>query len=143
MENTVKFELGTEIEVYDMDREEAMIVTEDGFIYTSPINHQVCMMEMCENYWKDRNIDMSEDEESELAKAIEITDTLFRENKLFGFDVYCDLENTYLVSHYPQNLEKCYEQMKEYAEANEMILATFDKRDKLGHNCFEILRRTA
>lgn len=138
---TEKFELGAKIEVYDMDREEALIVTEDGFIYSSPINHQVCMMEMSATYWRDRNIDLSEDDDLELEKAIEITDALFRENRLFGFDVYCDSTNNYLVSHYPQNLEKCYEQMKEYAEANNMILATFNKEDHLGCKCYEVIRK--
>jgi len=143
MPNTYTFDLGEEIEVYMMDRIEAMIVTADGFIYENGINHQYCMLELCATYWSDRNIDLSEsneevDYEKELAKAIEMTDTMFRENRLYGFDVYSDGENDYLASHYPQNLDKCYEQMKEYADDHDMILATFDTRDKLGHKCFEV-----
>lgn len=144
MDKTVKIELGAEIEVYLMDRICVMIVTEDGFIYENDVNHQTCMLEMCATYWSDRGINIDDmDKESEMAKAIEITDTMFRENKLFGFDVYSDLENNYLVSHYPQNLEKCYEQVEKYAKEHDMILATFDERDRLGHNCFEVTRRIA
>lgn len=55
-------------------------------------------MRLCEHCWSDRNIDI--DKEEGLGKAIAITDSLFKENKLYGFDIFEDGEDKFLASHY-------------------------------------------
>lgn len=116
-------------DVIDMERTEAIILL-DGNIYTSSINHQCCLEDAVADVFKSKGWNI--EEEKGLGNAIRYTDNAFRNNEMFGFDVWEDGENKYLLSHYEQNLEneECYKKMKQYALEKGMILGTFICRDK-------------
>lgn len=119
--------------ITDMDRTNAIILF-NGKIYASDINHQCCIEDAVANVFSTRGWDMSN--WSDMDKAVAYTDSAFRNNEMFGFDVYESIDEGYLVAHYPQNLEveECFKIMNEFARKNNWILATFTKRDALSTN---------
>lgn len=70
--------------------------------------------------------------------AIEMTDMLFRQNKLFGFDIYVDENETYLVSHYASNLEnnECLQTALAYAKKMGYTLGTFESMGSYSVKCY-------
>ena len=123
-----------EFDILDMDRTFAVIYL-DGKVYESDCDHQVCLLEMFPNIAKQNGWNINSEKDRE--KMIHFTDEAFREGRLSGFDVFESLEEKYLISHYPQSLEKedCYMQMSRYAQDNNLELATFTNPDKLGNIC--------
>ena len=114
---------------YKLDRTLAVIITKNGEIYESDANHQECFLNYKRDFFKKYEIDLlntyGENYDNELGEAIEVTNSLFQKNEFYGFDVFSNLENEFFISHYPQNLEECYNIARTYADANEYELATF------------------
>ena len=124
-----------------LERTYAIVITDDGNIYESDINHQECFLNYKKDFFEKYGIDMFEEAENydtELEKAIGITDSLFQKNEFYGFDIYSDLSSGYFVSHYPQNLEKCYCIAKDYADSHDLDLASFISSTELS-DCFRIV----
>jgi hypothetical protein len=45
--------------------------------------------------------------------------------EIYGFDVFTDDENQYLVSHFESNMDACYDLMNDYAKEHNLIMGTF------------------
>ena len=128
----MKLKLGKDIswDLLDADRTCAIIVY-DGKIYEDENNHQSCF----QTIFSDMSLDLND--EKEMAIAIQMTDDAFREERLHGFDVYEHETGKFLVSHYPQTLENetIFHLMRDYAIKNELRMATYTDRNKLGNEC--------
>ena len=123
------------------ERTYAIIITTDGEIYSSDINHQECMLEYQSDFFAKRGIDLlnsyDEDYDIELEAAIEVTNNLFQRNEFYGFDIYENYKTgeAFFISHYPQNLDKCYDVAKLYADTNDLELGSFTSINSLGQTC--------
>ena len=74
-------------------------------------------------------------DDSDLAEAIKLTDYLFREGFIHGFDVFTDYENRKIfASHYMRAFDesKVRAAAEKYAEENGCILTTFTDAETLG-----------
>ena len=61
-------------------------------------------------------------------QAVEITNELFQDETkaVYGFDIFEGYDDQYyLTSHFPSNMEKCYEMVLQYAKENGYKLGTF------------------
>jgi hypothetical protein len=123
----MKLVFGKEIEDWEeLERIEA-VVYYNGRFYTSG-THQDAMLKICDEFWQKAGILNNAvvkkvvencDSFSDYSKCIDYTDMLFRENKMFGFDLFGDENgNLILTAHYPQNLcnEKVYRAVHDYME---------------------------
>jgi hypothetical protein len=122
--------LKEKIEWKSLCRDTAVIITNDGSVYED-INHQYCLQSFQDEYLKD--YDLGDD--SDLAEAIKLTDYLFREGFIHGFDVFTDYENRKIfASHYMRAFDepKVRAAAEKYAEENGCILTTFTDAETLG-----------
>ena len=123
-----------------LERTVAVIITKNGEIYESDINHQECFLNYKKDFFNKYDIDIlnydnREDEyELDLEEAIEVTNALFQRNEFYGFDVFENISESYFISHYPQNLNSCYDVAKLYADSHDYELATFSDNVKMNDN---------
>ena len=123
---------GEIVDLCDGDRCLAIMVA-DGKMYISDSDHQDCFEQYCQDIGVDSGLDWSDpnnyDEVQE--EAIKITNSLFEDEdkEIYGFDVFYDGDELYLTSHFPHNMEKCYEMMRDYAKENDYVMATFYNDD--------------
>lgn len=134
----MKLELGKDIawELLDADRTCAIIIY-DGKIYEDGNNHQSCLQKIF------GDIGLNLDDEKDMAEAIRITDTAFREERFHGFDIFEHENGKYIASHYPQALEneKIFNLVYEYAAKKGLQIATFTNKKKLGDECRIVLNK--
>lgn len=123
---------GEIVDLSDGDRCLAIMVA-DGKMYISDSDHQDCFEQYCQDIGVDSGLDWSDpnnyDEVQE--EAIKITNSLFEDEdkEIYGFDVFYEGDELYLTSHFPHNMEKCYEMMRDYAKENDYVMATFFNED--------------
>ena len=136
-------EKGKHVDLSSFDRIYAVIIY-DGTVYSTALNHQELLTEISKEIvskkdreasghlgdilrqWDEQEFDL--DNEKDLEAAIGITDLLFRENRLSGFDVFERGGESYLVSHYMSALEdkECLKAASVYARENGYTLAAFE-----------------
>ena len=118
----------------DWERDEALILAEgkwyDGY------DHQSAMMEYMEDFWSKKGLDLENDKD--FGKACGHTDLLFREGKLYGFDLMEGNDGkTYLISHY-RNITQNADAMKcvlQYVKEHGVIFGYYTDNEKLGDKC--------
>lgn len=126
--------LKEEIEWKDCCRTKVLIITNEGKIYEDDCNHQYCLEQITMEYTK-RVADEAETEYDYEESMMHITDRLFREGTIHGFDYFEGRDGRkFLASHYKRALDNALvcKAAKEYAKKNGCILATFFNPDKLG-----------
>lgn len=101
-----------------------------GEMYLSDCDHQDCYEQYCIKHNISSGFDWSHsDRFDEVQKeAITLTNQMFENDKedVYGFDVFeGDNDQYYLTSHFPSNMEACYDLMEKYAKENGCILGTF------------------
>ena len=122
------------LEWKDCCRMKAIIITNEGKLYEDYDNHQYCLDQLTKEYAKR----VSEEAETECEfdeEMIHITDRLFREGTIHGFDFFEGKDGRkILASHYKRAFDNdlVYETAKNYAEKNGCVLATFFNPDALG-----------
>lgn len=115
------------IDTSDFSRIQAIIVA-NGKLYISDCDHQEALEMLCSDIGKSTGLDWSDpDKYDEVQKqAIEITDRLFSENKIQGFDIFEGDDNIcYLTAHYPENLDTAYDVIKPFAEKHGYVIGSF------------------
>lgn len=115
------------IDTSDFSRIQAIIVAY-GKLYISDCDHQEALEMLCSDIGKSTGFDWSDpDKYDEVqAEAIALTDRLFSENKIQGFDVFEGDDNIcYLTSHYPENINAASDIIRPFAEKHGYVLGTF------------------
>lgn len=118
---------GEEINTLEFGRITAIMVIH-GEMYTSNCDHQDCYQEYCDKHGIDSGVEWDENFDEAQAKLIEVTNSLFEdeEEDAYGFDIFAgDDDQYYLTSHFPSNMEACYEMMTHYAKEHDCKLGTF------------------
>lgn len=120
---------GEIIDLKDCDRIVAIMVI-NGKMYLSNCDHQDCYEEYCNEHGIASGLNWNDVEHfDEIHKqAVEITNELFQDETkaVYGFDIFEGYDDQYyLTSHFPSNMEKCYEMMLQYAKENGYKLGTF------------------
>lgn len=112
------------IDFSNYDRILAIIVAGNN-LYVSDCDHQDALEMLCQTLGYSTGIDW-DDPVTAHEKAVKLTDRLFLENRIQGFDVFEGDENQlYLTAHYPENLQSAYPVIRKYAEEHNCILGTF------------------
>ncbi len=120
---------------YMWDREEAIVLI-DGKFYSDD-NHQYAMLQYAKDYWTSRNYNL--EDSVDMGEAINHTDALFREGKIYGLDLFCDGKgNRYILSHYPNlfNDKQNLALVKNLARERGYRIGTFTCETKLGDKCY-------
>ncbi len=118
----------------DCYRTKAIIITNVGKIYEDDANHQYCLEQITTEYANRVAIETDTEYDYEMA-LMNITDRLFREGTIHGFDYFEGSDGRkFLSSHYKRAFDNplVYKSAKEYAKKHNCILATFFNPDKLG-----------
>lgn len=106
----------------ELDREKALIIM-NNILYESDDNHQHCLENIIQDVFINQGLNIENDED--LDKAIFYTDSKFANGELYGFDVFKDKIEGYIIAHYKNNLEGCFTIIKNYAEFLGYSLGTF------------------